>query len=263
MDLLRHVTKVPGIRNLWKKMPIGSVETRVRYDIWQKAPYAFGVYWAAMLARDLGVRRITAIEFGVAGGDGLVQLEEHSHLIGRSLGVDIDVYGFDSGCGMPKPIDHRDLAHVWNEGFYSVDPAQVRQRLKRSQLIIGEVGTTTIEFLESGIAPIGFVSFDLDYYSSTIKAFSIFNGPISTRLPRVFCYFDDLIWPQRACYSEFAGEYLAINEFNLAKKSKKIAKWPHLGWMRDHPAAWNEEMYVFHDFEHRDYNVNLTLSHGR
>jgi hypothetical protein len=47
-----------------------------------------------------------------------------------------------------------------------------------------------------------------------MSAFRVFSGTPATRLPRVFCYFDDIVWPERACYNEFTGEYLAIREFN-------------------------------------------------
>jgi hypothetical protein len=138
-----------------------------------------------------------------------------------------------------------------------MDEAALRQRLRTAKLVIGDVSKTVPEFVKSPSAPIGFISFDLDYYSSTAQAFRIFSGAASTRLPRVHCYFDDILWPERACYSEFTGEYLAIREFNEANQSKKIAKLPHLHWMRPLPAYWNEQVYVFHDFAHPDYPTNL------
>ena len=58
-----------------------------------------------------------SIELGVAGGRGLLALEEASAEIGPFLGVKIDVVGFDSGEGIPAPIDYRDLPHSWNAGF--------------------------------------------------------------------------------------------------------------------------------------------------
>jgi len=260
--MLHYFTKFPGFRLAWRRMPIGSVHTRTRYDIWNKPPYAFGVYSAAMLAKKLGVDAISIIEFGVAGGDGLVILEEYSRLIGSFFGVQISVYGFDSGSGMPEPGGYKDLPYVWKAGDYAANPEAVRKRLTNAKLIVGNVETTIDEFLGSGIAPIGFVSFDLDYYSSTMKAFKIFAGSEATRLPRVFCYFDDIIWPERACFNEFTGECGALNQFNLDNDKQKIAKWMHLSWTRPFAAAWNDEMYVFHDFHHKDYNTNVSPPEG-
>jgi len=105
---------------------------------------------------------------------------------------------------------------------------------------------------------VGFLSFDLDYYSSTMQAFHIFDDGSESRLPRVFCYFDDLIWPERACYSEFTGEYAAIRDFNSQSKHKKISKIAGLRWMRERARAWNEQIYVLHDFEHPLYSKNIT-----
>ena len=106
--------------------------------------------------------------------------------------------------------------------------------------------------------PIGFISFDLDYYSSSISAFRVFDGPAQRRLPRVFCYFDDIIWPPHACHNEYVGELLAIREFNEVHNERKLCPIHLLRHMRLIPAPWNDQMYVMHDFAHPLYCVNLT-----
>lgn len=259
MDWLRKVAAVPGLHRLWRRLSLGSVETKTRFDVWDRPAYGYGVLSAATLARQLGHREMIAVEFGVARGDGLIALETICREVGAALGMDIAAMGFDSGCGMPKPTDYRDLPHLWSDRFYAMDEPALRQRLRTATLVIGDVSETVPEFVKHPSAPIGFISFDLDYYSSTAQAFRIFSGAASTRLPRVHCYFDDILWPERACYSEFTGEYLAIREFNEAHQLKKIAKLPHLHWMRPLPAYWNEQVYVFHDFAHPDYPTNLHL----
>ncbi len=40
------------------------------------------------------------------------------------------------------------------------------------------------------------LAFDLDYYSSTKTALQLFEGGPESRLPRVYCYFDDIMWPE-------------------------------------------------------------------
>jgi hypothetical protein len=242
---------------LWRRFPIGPVDLRVRFDIWQKPAYAYGVYSAAALARKLGIESISVMEFGVAGGRGLLALEDISQRVSNHLGIGIAVYGFDSGKGMPPPSDYRDLPYVWGAGFYQMDSSALSKRLRTAKLVLGDVATTVAE-VAAEMPPAGFIAFDLDYYSSTKNAFRVFSGPSDRRLPRVHCYFDDVIWPERACYNEFTGEYLAINEFNSENRSKKICKVPHLHWMRDLAEAWNDKMYVFHDFEHPLYPANIT-----
>lgn len=262
--LLRRIIKILGVRWMWRKIPIGGIDIRTEFDIWQRPAYAYGVYSAAHLASRLGINSITAIEFGVGGGVGLLALEDICQAIGKHFGIKISVVGFDSGCGLPKPKDYRDLPHVWNEGFFVMDVDALRKRLREAKLILGDVEKTVETLIHSSrVSPIGFISFDLDYYSSTKKAFKVFEGTEIITLPRVFCYFDDTIWPERACYSEYSGEYLAINEFNSAHRDKKISKLPHLSWMRAHPAAWNEQIYVFHDFCHQQYATNITPPTGK
>jgi hypothetical protein len=167
------------------------------------------------------------------------------------------VFGFDSGRGQPKPIDYRDLPCLWDEGFYAMDERSLRSELHDAELILGDVNETVDAFVRAGPDPIGFISFDLDYYSSMNSAFRVFDGGPQTRLPRVFCYFDDILWPEKACYNEFTGEYLAIREFNEQNGLRKISKIPHLHRMRRYPADWNEQLYVFHDFEHPAYCTNI------
>ena len=39
---------------------------------------------------------------------------------------------------------------------------------------------------------------------------------------------------------------------------RKIAKLPNLQWMRPRAALWNEQTYVFHDFDHTLYTRLIT-----
>jgi hypothetical protein len=261
-SLVRRIPKepiiaLPGARALWRRFPIGSVHVRTKYDIWERPAYAYGVFSAAKLAKSLGTQRISVIEFGVARGEGLLALERISDAIGAELGIAISVVGFDSGSGQPKPLDYRDLPYLWDEGYYAMDEPALRARLQRARLVMGNIANTIDAFVREQPDPLAFISFDLDYYSSTTAAFRIFSGSAATRLPRVYCYFDDVLWPERACYNEFTGEYLAIREFNEQHEAQKIARIPHLHRMRQYPADWNEQLYVFHDFHHPQYCTNI------
>ncbi len=252
--MIRHLTRIPGARRLWSKFPIGSVSLRTEYDIWDRPHYAYGVYKSAQLARNLKLQEISVIEFGVAGGNGLVALERIAEQVSQHLNIKISTFGFDTGQGMPPPTDYRDLPHVWQAGFYSMDQNKLRSRLRTAKLVLGNVADTTSELTtRSNFPPIAFVAFDLDYYSSTKSAFGIFAGPSSSRLPRVHCYFDDIVWPEHACHNEYTGELCAIREFNDENESQKISKIPSLAWMRKHPARWNEQIYIHHDFDHPSY----------
>ena len=230
---LRRLNAVPGWRTFWKSRQFGSIETRVNYAIWDRPNYAYGIYRAADLARRLNLRAISVAEFGVAGGNGLIAMERIADEIGRYMGIDIAVYGFDTGEGMPQSEGYKDLPFYFQPRYYKMDVEKLRPRLRRAQLLLGEVADTIPRFLEQPIAPLGFISFDLDYYSSTRRAFSVFEGLAESRLPRIYCYFDD-ITSEIGCYNEFIGELCAIREYNEEHETKKIAHLHGLEWMLVH-----------------------------
>src|ERR1700730_17079165 len=121
----------------------------------------------------------------------------------------------------------------------------------------GDVSETIPGFLRHCELPIGFIAFDLDYYSSTMHAFSIFSGDPRTRLPRVYSYFDDMIWEREACYNEYTGELAAIADFNRRHEQKKICKINGLRCTRPMQEHWVEQIYVMHDFAHPEYCTNV------
>ena len=58
------------------------------------------------------------LEFGVAGGAGLLSLERIAELVEGLTGVEIEVHGFDTGTGLPAPKDYRGYAtHVGRRLF--------------------------------------------------------------------------------------------------------------------------------------------------
>jgi hypothetical protein len=262
MSLLDAVMRLPFTRGLWLRFPIGSVEHKVFHGIYPYPHYAYGVYWAAFNARQLGIQRISAIEFGVAGGRGLVALEQASREIESALGVGIDVVGFDSGTGMPRPIDYRDLPHVWRQGFFPMDEAQLRSRLERAALVLGDVGTTVAAWVAAPHSPVGFVSFDLDFYSSTKAAFRVFESSAVGYLPRVYCYFDDIASNNLSLVNEYVGELLAILEYNDEHAHKKLTKIEQLREARPRWEHWQDRMFAHHDFEHPLYTTQVVPGIG-
>lgn len=218
--------------------------------------YAYGVLQAASLAQRLQLPSITVAELGVAGGNGLVELERLSRMIGVDERVDISAVGFDLGSGMPEPVDFRDMPYIWQHGFFRMDEALLRSRLTRARLILGDIAETGAAFMATTPAPLGFISFDLDYYSSTVSAMrSLLEGPADRYLPRVFCYFDDTVGPHEELHSEFTGELLAIREFNVAHERRKLATIHGLRYkLLPLEEPWIDAMYVFHIFDHPRYN---------
>lgn len=259
--ILTWLTAIPETRALWRRIPVGSIELRTRFSAWPRPHYAYGVFAAAQQASLLRIPAISVMEFGVAGGNGLLALQSIAEKMSRYFAVSIKAVGFDTGEGMPEPADYRDLPHVWSAGFYKMDVDKLRSRLRPgTQLVLGDIAETIPRVLHD-TDPIGFVAFDLDYYSSTKAAFRIFESSYSTRLPRVYCYFDDIIWPEWACHNEYVGELCAIREFNEQHAHLKLCPIHLLRDMRPHPEGWNEQTYVMHDFRHPHYCENLVGKH--
>ena len=249
-------TRILVVRALDSVFNFLSYEGKLGVRSITRSQYGFGLLQAGRLAARLGIPRISAIEFGVAGGNGLLALEDHARRVHRETGVEIDVYGFDSGSGLPPPDDYRDMPYAWEQGFYAMDEEKLRKRLSSAKLLIGDVRDTVQSFGDSNPAPIGFISFDLDYYSSTTAALRVLDLPFENLLPRVFCYFDDVAGGPAYCYNEFTGELLAINEFNQSHDDRKLARIAGLRHnFRTLPALWHEQTFVAHLFKHPQYNT--------
>jgi hypothetical protein len=217
--------------------------------------YTWGVLQGARLARALSYKRISVIEFGVAAGNGLLRLEAISAKVERLLDVEIEVYGFDNVIGLPPPKDHRDIPHTFAGGDFRMDEAALRGKLKRSNLHLGLVSENVARFLESRPAPIAFISFDLDFYSSTIDALKVLDADHRLLLPRIQCYFDDVF----EC-GDFDGERLAIADFNAARTRRKISPIYQLRYRVPartmEPAPKWDKYYLAYIFDHERYGEN-------
>jgi hypothetical protein len=236
------------VRAAMKRLPVG-ISTRALWDLSDRPAYLAGVHYAARRAVREGIEAISVIEFGVAGGDGLLALEREAGAVERALGVAIRVYGFDNGpAGLPPFIgDHRDHPDKWKPGDFPMDVPRLRSRLgPRTSLVLGDVAETVPGFFDDpDIPPVGFIAFDLDLYSATAQALRILALPGRRILDRVPLYFDDV---EHSISHRFAGELLAIDEFNRDGEDVKIDRWRGLGSDRPFPeAGWLRKMYMAHD----------------
>lgn len=216
--------------------------------------YTWSVLHAASVAARTGRDAISVIEFGVAGGNGLVALEAAAAFAGRELGLDVRVFGFDTGAGLPEPRDHRDAPFLMKRGDFAIDVELLRSRLSAAELVLGDVADTVPSYLGSDHPEVGFIAFDLDYYSSTRDALAILNADPSRLLPRVLCYFDDTHgYP----WGDSNGARLAIAEYNRDGEQRKLDQIHGLRYLL--PASqreqrWPEAIYLAHAFDHPAYN---------
>jgi hypothetical protein len=266
-DVAIRLAKEPPFRvltrALLKRLPV-SVRTRALWELSPRPAYLAGLLAAADQARRQGVDQMSAVEFGVASGDGLVALQTEAEAIELETGIRVRVFGFDTGSqGLPSLIgDYRDHPDWWRPGDFPMDEVALRARLTgRTTLVLGNVKDTVPTFFERyRPPPIGFVSVDLDLYSSTKDALQIFSRSDRSMLWHVPVYFDDI---EFLVNHKFAGELLAIDEFNRDTDSVKIDRWYGLREGRPFPErGFLDKFYVAHDLEAVSrVNVNREIRH--
>lgn len=222
----------------------------VRADLWFRDWYAYPLLVAAAQAERMGLKRLTAIEFGVWRGEGLLNLASLALILADCTGISIDVVGFDTGAGLPSVADWRDHPELWYSGeLVMPDPDALKARLpEHCRLILGDIKDTLGPFLETvtSEAPIGFIALDVDTYSSSVDALKVFDAPAASLLPATVLYLDDSYI--NIMQSEFAGEALAVDHFNQRSALRKIgAKKIRPGWPEK---AWHHAMYFAHIFDH-------------
>lgn len=216
--------------------------------------YAASIYGAAFEAKELGYDSISVIEFGVAGGNGLVCCEFHAREVSRLLNIKIEVYGFDTGEGLLESnAGFKDMLHIWEYGSYRMDYEKLKERLSYAKLVIGDVNDTGRDFFTKyRPAPVGCMLIDVDRYSATVPILKMLDEDNSRFLPRVYMYFDDIV-PEY----EFSGETLAIKEFNQSHEMIKISPEGMAEYAVD---DYRRKLKQCHRFDHTKYNEHVRFS---
>ena len=229
----------------------GSYRAKVAFDLMVRQQYAFPVLFAADEAKKLGVKRIQVLEFGVATGAGLLNLCDCAARTEAETGIAIEVVGFDTGSGMPPAIDYRDMPEYFQEGDYPMDFEALRRSLPgRCRLLIGDVAETIPAYLASvtAEAPVGFISVDVDYYSSAVNTLKVLDGRPEQYLPLLPVYLDDVGMDGA---NPWNGELLAAAEFNARQPMRKITPFNLLRSKRVFKnAQWIDRMFAAHIHDH-------------
>lgn len=250
--LMRFVQEPPLrlLAKAWVKRFVTDVRTVALWDAAERPHYLLGVLRAADQARESGVKEISVAEFGVAGGAGLLCLQKYAQQVQAATGVKIHVLGFDTGAGLPKGTgDHRDHPEIWTPGDFPMEWDKLRPLLgPQTELVLGDVGETLDDYVKNKLpAPVGFISIDVDFYSSTRDAFRILSLPERKTLMRTVIYLDD---SETMLYHRFAGELLAVEEFNQINAGVKIDRWRGIRSRRPfHEEMWLDRMYVAYDLD--------------
>jgi len=236
----------------------GSFERKVAFDLVVRQQNAYSLLRAAEFARWVGHQSVTAIEFGVASGAGLLNICDISRSVTKATGVEFRIFGFDTGSGMPAPIDYRDMPYIFVRGSAPmVDHGRLRQELPdNAELILGNIADTLPRFLTrvSEESPIGFVAVDVDYYWSAKECLRIFSDSNPRKyLPMTMVYLDDIAVPGS---NPWVGELLAVNEFNNEHKLRKIHPEVMLRGRRIFKSAnWIDQIFIMHALDHEWRNV--------
>jgi hypothetical protein len=236
----------------------GNYKMRIACDLVVRQQYAFSLLKTAELAMVQGLKSVTAIEFGVAAGAGLVNICDISRNITKLTGVDFKIFGFDSGKGMPPPRDHRDHPEVFSAGSYPlIDRSALMRALPHNaKLILGDIQETLPPFVAglSASSPVGFVVIDVDYYWSAKECLNVFLGAADNYLPWTLVYLDDIGFESA---NPWAGELLAVREFNEENEMRKINLFRGLRHKRlfKH-TSWFDQVYLLHVLDHGRRNVS-------
>ncbi len=225
----------------------GSYRSKIAFDLIIRPHHAYGLLKAADRAKQCGFDQVSIIEFGVASGAGLLNMDKIAARIQQITGVAFKIYGFDSGSGMPPAKDFRDHPDIYQEGDFPMDYKKLTAKLSSNTILkIGNISDTIPDFINKlpNNQPIGFISIDVDYYHSTKDVLTVLNGATEKYLSIVEIYLDDIELEQ---HNIFCGELLAIREFNEENKCRKIE---HHSFLENNRilkrANWIKHMFQLH-----------------
>ncbi len=226
----------------------GSYRLKIFFDLVLRQQHAYGILFATEKAIRDGYKKLTIIEFGVANGAGLINISKICKNLNKIYGVEYKIYGFDTGVGMPAPLDYRDHPELYKVGDFPMDQNNLKKILSANcTLVIGNVKTTVSEFVKSDFlleSPIGFVCVDVDYYSSTRDALQVLLSDPQKYLDHFPVYFDDV---DEYSHNSYCGELCAIKEFNNNNISRKIERHDFLFLKRLFKnATWINSMFFVH-----------------
>ncbi len=231
----------------------GTFRQKESHGLIQRPNYAYGMLRAADLARFAGKKKATVAEFGVATGNGLMNMVELAALIKAETGIELRVVGLDSGQGLPIVEGYKDHPELWSPGDFAMSNREdLRRRVgDKAELIFGDIADTVDGFVATldESAPLGFISVDVDIYSGAKSALRCLTARPELYTPGVSIYCDDI---QFFFANRWCGELAAIEEYNAEQPMRKIDVDRSLpGHRPDRTAAWYGTMFVCHMLDHQ------------
>lgn len=266
MTMLRAIAKEAPLRSLlrvaakisYSLAPLASFDFAADFDAVPYTQYAVGLQAAVRYAQLFGANGFTAIEFGVAGGNGLVAMGRHAEALTRKTGIKIEVVGFDAGVGLPSAQGWQDTPWVHKRGDFPSDVARLERRVQgKATLLIGLIEETFPRWLaeKQNELPIGFISIDVDYYSSSRTIFDVLAAcSVDALLPITEVYLDDILcFGVPRCAGELAAirDCLGTNTMRRFDREDWIAEWRPFC-----EKLWLKRLYALYALDHPQMRVD-------
>lgn len=222
----------------------------IRQNLFPWGHYAYCLIIAAETAIKTGLKKFTAIEFGVRQGTGLTTLREIADFIHQTLDIEVNVIGFDRETAEAVSIDHHP-----GSGLAALAPL-ARPDDPELQKSLPDNGALVLGDLENGLAetmekidldcPIGFVSINMCQHYSILSCLKLLEISVEKLLPVIPVWVNDSYLS--VLHSLGAGETLAIREFNKTHLHRKIEQ---KTVRSDHyPRLWHHCIWFAHIFDH-------------
>jgi hypothetical protein len=232
----------------------GGIRIKIFFDFYIRQHHAYCILKCAEEAKSLNIKTVSLIEFGVANGAGLINISKISKKVTKITGIEFKIYGFDTGTGMPVPVSFKDHPELYKVGDYPMDFVNLKLKLDNNvELIIGDIDQTIQKFSQNILkSPIGFISLDVDYYSSSVQALSLLELITPNQLlPCTYLYVDDI---EEDTHNSICGELGAIGSFNKKNINNIfIEKSSNIRWNRIFKnAKWIDKIFYIHNFNHEE-----------
>ena len=243
--------------SFYAQVQTGKLKSSRTAHFAQTEAMAHGLLMATETAKQYGHKSIAVAEFGVFDGRGLRLMASMAQRLSKQSGVEIKVYGFDTGTGLPAPKDWRDLPHIMGEGGYAMSGVDaLRLELKgKAELVINDIGKIgKLSNVLDPTVPLGFAAVDVDLHSSTLATFELLaTAEKMALLPMVNLYIRNSF--TRQYYTRFVAGLLAVDDFNRNSETKKIDIDRSISHWYGTVEPWHASMYVMHTLDYQSKKI--------
>ena len=115
----------------------GTYRTKILFDLIMRQHHAYGIDRACQIAKYYNHNEISILEFGVANGAGLINMQEISNKLEKIYNIKINIYGFDMGNGMPRSKDKlKDHPDIYSSGDFPMDIKKLKTKIGKNPALL-------------------------------------------------------------------------------------------------------------------------------